>query len=691
MARLAVVALVVLHLASCVSAMRPADFVSAALGLDFSAWFGASSAISAGSRGNPSGRTREGLAPGRRKSGCRVSTAAFANREEVVTSPRPHEVMDVRADLPVRFFWGDVDGVNYLTETKNQHIPTYCGSCWAFGVTSCLSDRIKISRRAAFPEIVLSPQVLINCRGGGSCEGGDPGAAYEYVAQKGLPDETCQNYEAKDGACRPAGVCETCSPGADPDPLLPGTCEPVVDYQSWTVSEYGKVHGGLNRDVTGWPLSNADKIKAELVTRGPVSCGVHVTDAFEAYDGGIYEEFRLFNVMNHELAIVGYDVDPVSGREYWIGRNSWGTYWGEAGFFRIRMHGRNLGIENDCTFGVPIEVEREKIPPRDEPDARVEPSGTSSGTPFLEPSFTVNARVSPGDFHRRDAPCLRRRADSSLPRSGSSKFVGEALSAEASRVDVSTLPAYWDVRDVNGVTLASITRNQHIPTYCGSCWAHATSSALSDRIALARNGRFPEIDLSPQVLVDCVTGNGTRGCNGGDPTAAYAWIAENGLTDETCQNYLAKDGACDAFHVCQTCDPPFGESRGCYAVTPPTNRVYGIEAHGVVRGEEGMLREIFANGPIACGVCVTDAFEAYEGGIFSDATGCVDQDHEISIAGFGMTSDGVKYWIGRNSWGSYWGEAGWFRIVRGENALGVEDACDWAVPETPKEPQGLPP
>lgn len=350
MARLAVVALVVFHLASCVSAMRPADFVSAALG-DFSAWFGASSANSAGSRGNPSGRTREGLAPGRRKSGCRVSTAAFANREEVVTSPRPHEVMDVRADLPVRFFWGDVDGVNYLTETKNQHIPTYCGSCWA----------------------------------------------------------------------------------------------------------------------------------------------------------------------------------------------------------------------------------------------------------------------------------------------------------------------------------------------------HATSSALSDRIALARNGRFPEIDLSPQVLVDCVTGNGTRGCNGGDPTAAYAWIAENGLTDETCQNYLAKDGACDAFHVCQTCDPPFGESRGCYAVTPPTNRVYGIEAHGVVRGEEGMLREIFANGPIACGVCVTDAFEAYEGGIFSDATGCVDQDHEISIAGFGTTSDGVKYWIGRNSWGSYWGEAGWFRIVRGENALGVEDACDWAVPETPKEPQGLPP
>ena len=34
-----------------------------------------------------------------------------------------------------------------------------------------------------------------------------------------------------------------------------------------------------------------------------------------------------------------------------MGRNSWGTYWGEAGFFRIRMHKHNLGIEKDCTWG----------------------------------------------------------------------------------------------------------------------------------------------------------------------------------------------------------------------------------------------------------------------------------------------------------------------------------------------------
>ena len=74
-------------------------------------------------------------------------------------------------------------------------------NCWAFGPTSSLSDRLKIVRNATFPEIILSPQVLVNCRGGGSCEGGNPGAVYEYIAKHGLPDETCQNYEAGSRRC----------------------------------------------------------------------------------------------------------------------------------------------------------------------------------------------------------------------------------------------------------------------------------------------------------------------------------------------------------------------------------------------------------------------------------------------------------------------------------------------------------
>jgi len=47
-------------------------------------------------------------------------------------------------------------------------------------------------------------------------------------------------------------------------------------------------------------------------------------------------------------------------QEYWIGRNSWGTYWGEWGFFRIQMYSDNLGIETDCDWGIPIVTEVEE-------------------------------------------------------------------------------------------------------------------------------------------------------------------------------------------------------------------------------------------------------------------------------------------------------------------------------------------
>lgn len=58
-----------------------------------------------------------------------------------------------------------------------------------------------------------------------------------------------------------------------------------------------------------------------------------------------------------------------------------------------------------------------------------------------------------------------------------------------------------------------------------------------------------------QVLVDCVKANGTNGCNGGDPTAAYSYILDHGIPDETCSNYEVSSPACHRLPSGVACGP----------------------------------------------------------------------------------------------------------------------------------------
>lgn len=98
-------------------------------------------------------------------------------------------------ELPKAFDWGNVDGVNYLTNIRNQHIPQYCGSCWAHAGTSALSDRIKVARNAAWPDINISPQVLISCeQTDDGCHGGNAYNGYKWIHENYITDETCSIY-----------------------------------------------------------------------------------------------------------------------------------------------------------------------------------------------------------------------------------------------------------------------------------------------------------------------------------------------------------------------------------------------------------------------------------------------------------------------------------------------------------------
>jgi len=264
-----------------------------------------------------------------------------------ITSPLPHTYI-ADEELPTNFTWGDKDGVNYLTMSRNQHIPQYCGSCWAHGSVSALGDRIKIARGAKGIDINLSVQHMLNCGGVGSCHGGSVEGPYQWLHQisektgTGISYETSNPYmacssESEEGICKggnweckPENVARTCS-------TFPpsGFCGPVKNYPNATIAEYGTVQG-------------ANNMAKEIMARGPIACGIDASPILK-YTGGIVSDAG--SMVDHVISIVGWGTE--GSKEYWIVRNSWGEYWGEMGYVRVEKGNNALQLESECAWAVP--------------------------------------------------------------------------------------------------------------------------------------------------------------------------------------------------------------------------------------------------------------------------------------------------------------------------------------------------
>jgi len=67
----------------------------------------------------------------------------------------------------------------------------------------------------------------------------------------------------------------------------------------------------------------------EIYQRGPIVCGIAVTQALENYTGGVFNDTTGDLNIVHDISVVGYGIDE-NGVNYWHVRNSWGTFWGET-------------------------------------------------------------------------------------------------------------------------------------------------------------------------------------------------------------------------------------------------------------------------------------------------------------------------------------------------------------------------
>ncbi len=259
-------------------------------------------------------------------------------------------------------------------------------------------------------------------------------------------------------------------------------------------------------------------------------------------------------------------------------------------------------------------------------------------------------------------------------------------------VEAKALPKTFVWNNVGGHNFLSKSLNQHIPQYCGSCWAHGAMSALADRIQIASGKhRGQDVNLAIQHILNCGT-EIAGSCHGGSHTGAYQFVHDTGFVPfDTCLPYeacsaestegnCAKGGdyTCTAMNTCRTCST-FAEYGGfCSALSTFPNAT--VAEYGMISGEDAIMAEIYARGPVSAGIDA-DGLRAYVGGIYTD-TPDFEINHIVSIVGWGTSDDGTKYWVVRNSWGQYWGEMGFFRIIRGVNSLGIEDEVAWATPGT---------
>merc|ERR1719424_2732485 len=210
--------------------------------------------------------------------------------------------MAVAEALPDEHNWCAINGTSYCTKSLNQHIPQYCGSCWAHGSVSALGDRIKIARKGRGIEVDLSVQHMLNCGNVGSCHGGSVDGPYQWIHRisksgTGIAYETGQPYLAcssestegfcphVDTSCSALNTARTCGSFSEEG----GPCTGLASYPNATVAEYGSIMG-------------RSSMQKEIFHRGPISCGIDAMPLLNYEKGVIHHRWSL--MQDHVISVV---------------------------------------------------------------------------------------------------------------------------------------------------------------------------------------------------------------------------------------------------------------------------------------------------------------------------------------------------------------------------------------------------
>ena len=215
-----------------------------------------------------------------------------------------------RKNLPKQKDWSVYD-----SPVKDQ---AGCGACWAFSAVGLLENLA--NQAGLINNIDLSEQSIVSCAYQDDpqhygCEGGWYFEAFNYVKKLKIPFESCFPYETKNGQCE--NRCDT------------------PEYEI-TLNDFTSYNGLWQYDFTTADLKGA-------LQDGPLCISMAVPNDFFKYTGGIYDYKGLkMNNVSHAILLVGYD-DTL---QCFKAKNSWGTDWGEDGYFRIAYNDTD-----DINFG----------------------------------------------------------------------------------------------------------------------------------------------------------------------------------------------------------------------------------------------------------------------------------------------------------------------------------------------------